>query len=196
MAIAAPVAAEDAPAAADVGAAARDYFAGEAAQAHAWTAVGVVAITAGAFGIASDDDTARGAGYPVAIVGAIQLGAGVISYISPPRRARRAARAVAEDPAAYAAAERTRMRTVTRAFTALRIAEVALAVGGAGLAIGAAREDADFYVGLGGGIAFQAVVMLALDASAEHRAARYVERLAIGVTADGGGLVLGYAGTL
>ncbi len=171
-------------------AAAATYFAGERAQGAAWSAVGAVAITTGALALARGDDLARGAGYPLLAVGVIQLGAGVVSYLSPPRRSRRIRAALARDPQAIGG-ELRRMRRVEFAFDALRVTEVALIAVGAGLVIGGARADRDVLVGIGGGLGFQALAMLALDAAAEDRAARYVERLSI--AAGGGVVAVGYA---
>lgn len=170
--------------------AAEEYFAGETRQGYAWAAVGAVSITLGSLGLASDSDLARGMGYPMLAVGAIQLGAGVVSWISPPRRLRRARAAVAVDAEAYRVAERKRMGRVVVGFRALRVAEVAMMVIGAGLAIGGARTDRDVLVGIGGGIAFQGLAMLALDAPAEGRAERYVERLSVSVAP--GGVAVGW----
>jgi hypothetical protein len=170
--------------------AAEDYFTGETQQGYAWAAVGAVSITLGSLALASDSDVARGTGYPMLAVGAIQLGAGVVSWISPPRRLRRARAAVAVDPEAYRVAERKRMGRVVVGFRALRVAEVAMMVIGAGLAIGGARTDRDLLVGIGGGIAFQGLAMLALDAPAEERAARYVERLSVSIAP--GGVAVGW----
>jgi len=186
----APTAVEDA-ASTEVLDAATDYFTGERAQGAAWGAVGAIAIAGGVVALASDDDLAHGAAYPLLAVGAIQLGAGVVSYVSPPRRLRRARTAIGRDARTYAEGERRRMGKVTFAFDALRVTEVALVAIGAGLAIGGARAERDVLVGIGGGIAFQALAMLALDGVADARAARYVERLSIALGHDSA--AVGYA---
>ena len=169
-----------APARADDLAASRTYFAGERAQGAAWGAVGAVGIATGAVALARGDDLARGAAYPLLAVGAIQVGAAVFSYIGPPRRLRRAE--TARDPAAWRQAEHARMKRVVVAFTALETAEISLVAVGTGLVLAGKERGSDTMIGIGGGIAFEALAMLALDGAAHARADRYLERLSIGVT--------------
>ena len=166
-------------------AASAEYFAGERAQGAAWGAVGVVSVTAGALLLASDDDHARGAAIPMLAFGAIQVGAAGFSFFSPPRRLRKARAAVARDAAAYQRDELKRIERVDFWFGVLEISEIVLIVGGAGLAIGAAAEGSDTWVGVGGGLVFQGTAMLALDASAHARAKRYIEKLRVAPTPGG-----------
>jgi hypothetical protein len=174
------------PTDAEVLLAAGEYFDGEYDQAWGWTTTGAMTLAAGGFALAADDELANGAAYPLLAVGAIQLGAGVVSFISPPRRLRAARRAAATDrgATAYGHGEAKRMRRVVGFFTALRVVEVTLLVGGTGLALGGSAADDDLLVGIGGGIAFQALAMLALDSHAEERAHRYLKRLSVALAGD------------
>jgi hypothetical protein len=186
-AVAAAIAAPDAARADDAAvlAASTDYFAGERAQGAAWGVVGAVSVTAGALGLASDDAHARGAAIPMLSFGAIQLGAAAFSYFSPPRRLRKARAAIARDGTGYLRVERARIERIVFWFDVLKVSELALIVGGTGLALGAARAGSDTWVGVGGGLAAQGMLMLALDASAHDRALRYLDKLSIGVVPGG-----------
>ena len=163
-------------------AASRAYFAGERAQGAAWGVTGLSSLAIGAYAYSTGDDTARGFAYPFLAVGAIQLGASVFSYISPPRRLRSYERAFAADPDAARTKEHKRMKRVVFAFDALRVTYISLMVVGSGLVIAGSRSDRDTLVGVGGGLAFQSLAMLALDSAAEDRALRYLSSLSVTVT--------------
>jgi hypothetical protein len=169
-------------------AASRAYFAGERAQGVAWGATGVASLAIGAYAYSTDDDIARGLSYPFLAVGAIQLGAAVFSYISPPRRLRSYERAFAANPDEARTKERKRMKRVVVAFDALRVAYISLMVVGSGLVIAGSETERDTLVGVGGGLAFQSLAMLALDAAAEDRALRYLDSLSVTVTPTSAGL--------
>jgi hypothetical protein len=155
-----------------------EYFRGEFVQGFAWTGVGLASIGGGVVLVTRDDDFARGAGYPMIGVGAIQLIAGVVSFISPPLRAARAASAVREGRGeAVIAGERKRIRRVNRGFRVLEMTELALLFGGGATAGIAYVYDRPTLTGVGLGIAVEATAMFVLDWFAHRRAVRYQHAL-------------------
>lgn len=178
----------------DTAAASVEYLGGEFLQGFAWSGVGLVSIGTGIVLVTRDDEVAKGASYPVLGVGAIQLGAGIVSFISPPRRAARNAVLIAADHDGFLRDEGKRIRRVNTAFRVLAITELALVVGGVATAVIGHAKDAPTAEGVGIGLASEAAVMYVLDHFAHRRAERYAARLS--ARADTTGFVVGLSGVL
>ena len=160
------------------GSAAVTYFRGELTQGFAWTGVGLASVGAGVVLVTRDGDVERGAAYPAFGFGAIQLIAGVVSFVSPPLRATRAAAAIARGHGRELLAdERKRIRRVNLGFRVLEITELALVVGGGATAAIAYRGDHPTVTGVALGLAVEGAAMFVLDWFAHRRAVRYQHAL-------------------
>jgi len=158
-------------------AAMNDYFAGEKRGGLVLVGLGAAGLGAGAVLATRDSDIARGAGYVGLGIGAIHVAAGVFVYVASAGRITTFEKEIADDESGFASRERERIRGVQRQFFALKIAEVALMAGGAGLAIYGVSSDRDLATGIGVGLAVEAAATLVFDIVAARRADRYLGRL-------------------
>jgi hypothetical protein len=173
-----------APAAAQIDAATmerdmRDYFAGETSE--AWVFLGVGLLTGGvaAYGFTRDSDHAvlQGAAWPLAVVGVIQIAAGIVLFARTPGQVDDLDAQLDADPTAFRTGELTRMQGVNDQFDLLAITEIALMAVGTGLATWGYFDDRPFWTGVGAGLAIQAAAMLVLDLLAATRADHYTASL-------------------
>lgn len=155
-----------------------DYFDGETAEAWVFLGVGALALGGATYGIGfSDDPYLEGAGWPVGVVGLIQVAAGLVLLARTPGQVDDLDAQLDSDPSAYRTDELTRMTTVNDQFDLLAIVEVGLIAAGAGLAIWGFLDDEPFAAGLGVGLAAQAAIMLVLDLFAAAHADTYTAAL-------------------
>ena len=155
-----------------------DYFGGETAEAWVFLGVGALALGGAAYGFGfSDDPYLEGAGWPVGIVGLIQVAAGLVLLARTPGQVGDLDAQLDTDPAGYRTDELTRMETVNDQFDLLAIVEVGLIAAGAGLATWGFLDDEPFAAGLGVGLAAQAAIMLVLDLVAAARADTYTSAI-------------------
>jgi hypothetical protein len=156
-----------------------DYFSGETSEAWAFLGAGVLAGSLAVYGFTRDDDMAalEGAAWPLAVVGAIQLAAGIVLLARTPGQVDDLDAQLDSDEAAFRTEELARMEKVRDQFDLLAITEIALIVAGAGVATYGFLDDEPFWAGLGAGVAIQAGAMLLLDLLASARADRYLASL-------------------
>lgn len=155
------------------------YFDGE--QRGGWLLVGM-----GAAGLASggallyrgDSDFTKGFSYPLLGMGIVHVAAGIFVNVSSRRRVDRFGTEIDADPSAWLARERPRMRGVSTQFTALKIVEVVLIVGGVTTGVLAHRAEREQLAGIGYGVALEAALTLGFDLVAARRASRYRDDLA------------------
>jgi hypothetical protein len=173
-----------APAAAQIDAATmrrdmHDYFSGETSEAWVFLGTGLLAGGIATYGFTRDDDQAalQGAAWPLAVVGVIQIAAGLVLFARTPGQVDDLDAQLDRDGAAFRTDELTRMETVNDQFDLLAITEIALIVAGAGVATYGFLDDEPFWAGVGAGIAIQAGAMLILDLLAAARADRYTASL-------------------
>jgi hypothetical protein len=153
------------------------YFEGEKAEGIPFLSAGLAAFATGGVLFSRRTDFARGAAWPIVIVGVIEAGAGIVVYSRTDAQVARLDAQMASDPAALRRAELARMERVNREFEILKWTELALAAGGVGVTTyGIVKED-DTWKGVGIGLAAQATVMLVLDLFAAARADRYTDAL-------------------
>lgn len=155
----------------------REYFAGEITGGWVLMGMGVAGLTVGGVLIADGGDQARGASYVSFGFGAAHLVAGV--YVNIASRVRRRVYDVAIDkrPKVWLAAERPRMKGVSKQLLILKIVEVTLIAGGGTMvAIGRSR-DRPGLEGAGYALAIEAGATLLFDIVASRRASRYRDRL-------------------
>lgn len=154
------------------------YFAGESAEGWVFLGIGTLALGGAAYAaFGTDDEALHGAAWPVAIIGAIQLAAGLVLEIRTPGQVDDLDAQLDSAPAEFRDAELTRMEAVAVQFDWLAVTEVALILAGGGLATWALLDDEPFWAGVGIGLAAQAAIMLVLDLFAAARADDYIESL-------------------
>jgi hypothetical protein len=155
----------------------RTYFAGEMGEAWFWRGFGVAGVAAGIGTLASDDVGLKFMSIPLLVFGAVQLALGVgLSLRTPPQVAALSMQ-LGSDPAAFAAAERTRMARVNRGFVVYRLVELLVLTAGAFTAGIGWVGDNPRALGLGLGLAVESLVFLGLDFFADRRAHGYERAL-------------------
>jgi hypothetical protein len=153
------------------------YFAGETREAWAFGGAGVLTLGGGGAMFAADDGLYRGAAFPLVIVGAVELAAGIVLLARTDAQVAEFDRRLDADKRALLSLEAPRMERVQKEFGLLAVAELALIVAGLGVAsYGGARGDHTLS-GIGGGVALQSAAMLTFDAHASARADTYLTAL-------------------
>ena len=153
------------------------YFAGELREAWVFGAAGIVTAGGAAALFAAHDDLYRGAAFPMAIVGVVQLAAGIVLLARTDAQVSDLDARLDRGKRAFLDLEAPRMQRVRSEFGALEVTELALLVAGLGLAsFGGARRD-HRLTGIGGGLALQSALMLTFDAHASARAEAYAAEI-------------------
>ncbi len=149
------------------------YFEGEKQSGVLWGSVGLLAVSSGGYLLTRKTPVTRGAAYPLIVVGAIQTILGGALLLGTDARIRKNDDKLAASPQLFRDEELARIRSVNRTFVILEIVEAALIVGGTTLAL----ATRDTWRGVGIGLAIQGTTMLALDALAHARGAKYERAL-------------------
>lgn len=155
----------------------QDYLDGEKTGGYVLIAMGIGGIATGTFLVKDDCPVRRGASYPLLAFGALQVAAGVYIGMASDSRITDFGQEITRDGQAWTLRERDRMDGVQTQFTALKLVEVGLIVGGAGLAYYSHRRGWGRAQGAGIGIAIEAAATLAFDLWASHRADTYRDKL-------------------
>lgn len=151
----------------------RSYYGGEARSAYAIMALSVASVGSGTFLVTRDSDFSRGLGWPLLTLGAVE-GLGAIFYaFQVGAETRRYETALARDGAAFQRDELLHMRGTTTRFVFYRLTELALTLGGAGIATYGFATDRDVWKGAGIGVTAVALPFLIIDTVNNARAARY-----------------------
>ena len=148
----------------DVAAMLRTYTRGEQLSIVPFGLAGASTVTAGALMLASQNQIARGAGWPLLTLGIVELIAGTFFSLRAAGE-EAAARALLEtNPAEFALRQREKVHRITHRFQpALLAFEAALAVAGGAMAGVGALKNQDTLLGVGLGLAVQALVFFAID---------------------------------
>jgi hypothetical protein len=155
----------------------RDYLDGEKVGGYVLVGVGVAGITTGTFFRTAHCPVRRGMSYPLITVGALHVIAGVYIGMASDKRIDDFGTEIDRDGQAWTMRERDRMDGVTTQFTVLKLVEVGLIAGGAGLAYYAYRNGRPKLEGVAAGFAIEAAATLAFDLWASHRASEYKDRV-------------------
>jgi hypothetical protein len=153
------------------------YFAGERAEGVPFLGAGLAAFATGGVLFSRRTALARGAAWPIVVIGVIQTGAGIVVYSRTDAQVGRLDEQMARDPGALRSEELARMQRVNTEFVILKWTELGLAAGGVALTTYGIAQDDDTLKGVGLGLAAQATVMLILDLFAGGRADRYTDAL-------------------
>lgn len=155
-----------------------DYFAKELRGGVILVSMGAPSVAIGGGLLAQDRPLLRGFAYPMLIVGALELGGGIVFAARTPKQVRDLDRGFAQNPLLARDQELRRMRRVNRQFSLLEVVEVTLHLGGIGLsALGGGLRN-ETLSGVGMGLSVQSVGLLLFDVFAARRALRFTGSLA------------------
>jgi hypothetical protein len=155
----------------------RDYLDGEKVGGYVLVGMGVAGITTGTLFRTAHCPVRRGMSYPLITAGALHVIAGVYIGMASDKRIDDFGTEIARDGQAWTLRERERMDGVTSQLTVLKLVEVGLIAGGAGLAYWAYKKGRPKLEGVGAGIAIEAAATLVFDLWASHRANDYKDRV-------------------
>ena len=155
----------------------REYFQGEKAEGVPFVGAGLASFAVGGVLFSRRTAMARGAAWPVVLIGVIETVAGIVVYSRTDAQVARLDAQLSNDAPGFKRAETTRMERVNTEFDILSWAELGLVVGGLGMTTYGVLAEQDTLTGIGVGIAAQAAVMLMLDLFARERASRYTDAL-------------------
>ena len=155
----------------------QDYFDGEKTGGYVLVGMGIAGIASGTFLLEADCPVRVGMSYPLLAVGALHVAAGVYIGIASDNRITDFSREIDRDGQAWVERERDRMDGVQTQFTVLKLVELGLIAGGAGVAYWAYRNGRPKLEGAMVGIAIEAAATLAFDIWASRRADGYADDL-------------------
>lgn len=155
----------------------QDYFDGEKTGGYVLVGMGIAGIASGTFLLKADCEVRVGMSYPLLAAGALHVAAGVYIGIASDNRITDFGREIDRDGQEWTERERDRMDGVQTQFTVLKLVEVGLIAGGAGLAYWAYRNNRPRLEGAMIGIAIEAAATLAFDIWASRRANGYADDL-------------------
>ena len=154
-----------------------DYYAGEARSAYGIGALSLASVGGGAVLVTRPTDFARGLGWPLLVLGAVE-GAGAVFYafqVSGERRHYR--ESLAANPTGFRDEELTHMRGTTTRFIFYQATELGLTLAGVGVATYGFATNKDVFKGAGIGVAAIGLPFLVIDAVNNKRAARYLDEV-------------------
>jgi hypothetical protein len=155
----------------------RDYFDGEKTGGYVLVGMGIAGVASGTFLLKADCEVRQGMSYPLLAAGALQLAAGVYIGVASDNRIADFGKEIDRDGQAWTLRERDRMDGVQTQFTVLKLVELGLVAGGAGLAYYGYRTRRLRLEGAGIGIAIEAAATLLFDIWASRRADDYRDKL-------------------
>ena len=154
-----------------------DYFAKEMRGGIVLVAMGAPSVALGGGLLAQDRPLLRGFAYPMIIVGALELGGGILFAARAPKQVRDLENGFAKDPLVTQKQELQRMRRVNRQFSLLEVVEVTLHLGGIGMSALGGNLRNETLSGVGIGLSVQSMGLLLFDLLAAQRALRFTESL-------------------
>jgi hypothetical protein len=153
------------------------YYEGERTSAYVATALGVVAAGAGGFLVTRSSDFARGLGWPLVALGALEAIGGIGYAFAVGGEIDHYSALLARDPAAFQREEAAHIAGTTSRFVYYRVTELVLLLGGAGLATYGFATKRDAWAGAGVGLASIALPIVIMDTINNTRAGRYADTI-------------------
>lgn len=154
-----------------------NYFAGEKSQAYVFLGTGVAALGMSALLFTRSDEMARGAAFPVAVVGLLEATVGTILLARTEGQIAERKRQITSDPVGFKYAEHDRMSQVMKRFSWVEYIEIGAALTGLGLFAYGEADKHPLVAGVGIGLALQSTVLLGLDFLADRRGQPYLAAL-------------------
>jgi hypothetical protein len=153
------------------------YYGGERSSAYIAAGLGAASAGVGGVLVTRDSDFARGMGWPLLGLGAIELIGGIGYAISVNAEIDHYAELLHRDPVAFQREEVAHIRGTTSRFVFYRLTEFAFLAAGTGIAIYGFASDKDAWKGAGIGIAAFALPLVVIDTINDARAHRYLRDL-------------------
>jgi hypothetical protein len=150
-----------------------DYYAGEARSAYGIMALSVASVGGGAVLATRPTDFARGMGWPLLVLGAVE-GVGAAFYaFQVAGETRHYKESLAANPTGFRDEETAHLRGTTNRFVFYQATELGLTLAGAGVATYGFAANKDLWKGAGIGVAAIGLPFLVIDAVNQKRASRY-----------------------
>jgi hypothetical protein len=153
------------------------YYAGERVSAYVVGGMGAAAAAGGGYLVARDSDFARGLGWPWLVMGGLETVGAVFYAFQVGGEIDHYGTQLARDPAAYRAEEIDHLRGTSSRFVVYRAVELALTLGGGGVAVYGLAANRDGWKGAGLGVASLALPFLVIDTLNDARASRYLDEV-------------------
>jgi hypothetical protein len=155
----------------------QSYYEGERISTYIVGGIGVAAVAAGIPLVAVGDDFAIGLGLPFLILGALQAIGAVIYAFQVGAQMDHYGSSLDRDPAAFRDEESEHMRGTIERFVFYQITELALTLGGAGLATYGFLDAQPLAAGIGVGVAALALPFFIIDLINQQRGASYADHV-------------------
>jgi hypothetical protein len=153
------------------------YYEGERTSAYVVTALGGFAAGAGSALVFQKQDFQRGLGWPLLTLGALEIAGGISYAITCTNEIDHYSAALAKDQAAFGREELDHIQATRSRFFYYRLAEAALALGGAGIAAYGFAANQDTWKGVGIGLGTIGVPFVVIDTINNSRAGTYEDHL-------------------
>ncbi len=155
----------------------RSYYGGEKTAAWVVLGIGTTAAAGGGYLVTRDSDFARGLGWPLLTMGALEAVGAVFYVFQVNSEIDHYEGLLTDDPAAYKREELDHMHGTTSRFVIYRATELALTLGGAGVATYGFIADKDLWKGIGIGVGAMALPFFVIDTLNQSRAKHYRDRV-------------------
>ncbi len=155
----------------------RSYYGGERASAYIIMVLGALSVGGGVALVTRDSDFARGFGWPLIGLGALEALGAIFYAFQCGAEIRHYQEAIDRDGVAFKHEELEHMHGTSSRFVFYRLTELGLVLGGAGVAIFGFASDQDVWKGIGLGVASIALPFLVIDSINNARATRYQEHV-------------------
>lgn len=151
----------------------RGYYVGERTSAYVLMAFGAASVGAGSVLVTRDTDFARGFGWPLLTLGALETLGAVFYAFQVGAEIRQYEGLLARDPAGFHRQETDHIHGTTARFIAYRLVELGLVIAGGGIATYGFAADRDVWKGAGLGLAAVSLPLLVIDSVNNARAGAY-----------------------
>jgi hypothetical protein len=155
----------------------RGYYDGERVSAYVVGGMGAAAAAGGGYLVTRDSDFARGLGWPWLVMGGLETVGAAFYAFQVGGEIDHYGTQLARDPAAYRAEEIDHLRGTSSRFVVYRAVELALTLGGGGVAVYGLATNRDAWKGAGLGVASLALPFLVIDTLNDARASRYLDQV-------------------
>jgi membrane protease YdiL (CAAX protease family) len=174
------------------------YYGGEATAAYLVLGFGVAQLAGGAALVTRSSDFARGLGWPLLSLGALELVGAIVYAIEVASQLDHYRTLLANDPQSFQTEELEHIRGTTSRFAIYRAAEIGLTAIGVAFTVAGALSEESLFTGMGIGIAAAAFPIFVIDTFNYRRAGAYQERLGSFrpvISARDDRLTVGFGGT-
>ena len=155
----------------------RGYYGGERISAYVVGAMGAAAAAGGGLLVTRDSDFARGLGGSWLVMGGLETVGAIFYAFQVGGEIDHYEAQLARDPTGYRAAEIDHLRGTSARFVFYRAVELALTLGGAGVAGYGVATNRGAWTGAGLGVSSLALPFFVIDTVNDARASRYLDEV-------------------